>query len=105
MSQHYSDPEQELSPTSLPDVEVWEDYISIVHSRCGDFKVGRESESARGFCPSCDRATCVDEVETTEKTGWFWWTCLPGCLPDSDPYGPFASEAEALADARERNDL
>ena len=33
--------------------------------------------------------------------GWFWWTCLPGCLPDSCAFGPFASHAEALADAME----
>ena len=32
--------------------------------------------------------------------GWYWWACFPGCLPDSDPCGPFATEAEALADAR-----
>lgn len=32
--------------------------------------------------------------------GWYWWSCFPGCLPDGDPMGPFATEAEALADAR-----
>lgn len=30
--------------------------------------------------------------------GWYWWSCQPGCLPDGDPSGPFATEAEALAD-------
>lgn len=34
--------------------------------------------------------------------GWYYWYCFPGCLPDSDPIGPFDSEADALADARER---
>lgn len=38
---------------------------------------------------------CVDS-----PAGWYWQTCFPGCLPDSDPIGPFASEDEALADAR-----
>jgi|DEB0MinimDraft_10_1074344.scaffolds.fasta_scaffold103488_1 hypothetical protein len=28
--------------------------------------------------------------------GWFWWSCFPGCLPDSDPIGPFDSEREAI---------
>lgn len=37
--------------------------------------------------------------------GWFWHACFPGCLPDGDPVGPFDTEAEALADARESNDL
>jgi hypothetical protein len=31
--------------------------------------------------------------------GWYWWTCSPGCLPDSDAIGPFRSEDEALNDA------
>lgn len=34
------------------------------------------------------------------EPGWYWWACFPGCLPDSDPNGPFATEAEALADAQ-----
>ena len=32
--------------------------------------------------------------------GWYWWSCFPGCLPNSDPIGPFATKAEALADAQ-----
>jgi len=28
--------------------------------------------------------------------GWYWWPCFPGCLPDGDANGPFASEAEAI---------
>jgi len=34
--------------------------------------------------------------------GFYWWSCYPGCLPDSEEAtGPFPTEAEALADARE----
>ncbi len=29
------------------------------------------------------------------EQGWYWWPCWPGCLPDSDPAGPFKSSAEA----------
>jgi hypothetical protein len=29
-------------------------------------------------------------------TGWYWWACSPGCLPDGDPCGPFDTEEEAL---------
>lgn len=35
------------------------------------------------------------------EPGWYWWPCFPGCLPDSDPVGPFTTEAEALADAQD----
>ena len=34
------------------------------------------------------------------KHGWYWWACVPGCLPDSEPQGPYATEAAAEADAK-----
>lgn len=34
-------------------------------------------------------------------TGWYWWSCFPGCMPDSDPSGPFASSHAAWRDARD----
>lgn len=104
MSQFYSDPDREDDPYSLPDVEIWQDHISIVRSSCGDFEVGADSEAARGFCPSCGKATCVDEVERTDRQGWFYWFCLPGCLPDSEPYGPYATEQDAERAAREHGE-
>lgn len=33
--------------------------------------------------------------------GWYWWACWPGCLPDGDPTGPFASSTAAWRDARD----
>lgn len=30
---------------------------------------------------------------------WYWWYCMPGYLPSSDPSGPFASEEAAMRDA------
>jgi hypothetical protein len=75
MSQHYSDPTRENDKYSLPDLEVF--YVS---------KTGTPWE---------------DEDGNRLEPGWYWWTCLPGCLPDSDPSGPYATEDEALAAARE----
>ena len=70
--QAYSDPSRENDPhNALPDVEVWKEIWP------GDWYEGKRLEP-----------------------GWYWWTCFPGCLPDSDPSGPFETEAEALADAR-----
>jgi hypothetical protein len=34
-----------------------------------------------------------------QPAGWYWWACLPGCLPDGDATGPFKSAAEAYHDA------
>jgi len=31
--------------------------------------------------------------------GYYWWTCAPGCLPDSEAIGPFDLEDEAWEDA------
>jgi|TARA_R110000824_G_C14916471_1_gene647231 hypothetical protein len=35
------------------------------------------------------------------EPGWYWYACSPGCLPDSDPTGPFASSQQAHHDADE----
>jgi hypothetical protein len=56
-----------------------------------------------------DRAFLDDDLEESVFVdgdgnymgdGWYWWGCFPGCLPDSEPYGPYETEAEALADAQ-----
>lgn len=74
--QAYSDPKREAEPTALPDIEVfW-------HS-------GGQDSPLR---PDTD-----DEY----PAGWYWWSCFPGCLPDGEPMGPFATKEEALADARD----
>lgn len=56
-------------------------------------------------CTDCARnsdSAVLDgaERELTER-GWFYWYCLPGCLPDSEPFGPFATQQAALSDAEE----
>jgi hypothetical protein len=43
----------------------------------------------------------LPDKESGATGGWFWWSCFPGCLPDSSAFGPFKTRAEALADARE----
>lgn len=72
----YSDPERENDRYALPDVEVF-------------FVSERELEDP-------------ENVGEYLESGWYWWTCFPGCLPDSDPFGPFETEAAALADAQDR---
>ena len=32
--------------------------------------------------------------------GWYWHPCFPGCMPNGESVGPFATESDALADAR-----
>lgn len=33
--------------------------------------------------------------------GFYWWSCFPGCIPDSDPIGPFETEEDAVKDAQQ----
>jgi hypothetical protein len=40
-----------------------------------------------------------DDQQGPLYTGWHYWCCLPGCLPDSSAFGPFTSERAALRDA------
>jgi len=41
------------------------------------------------------------DLKPSEITGYYWQSCFPGCLPDSDPVGPFTTESDAIADATE----
>ena len=34
--------------------------------------------------------------------GFYWCVCSPGCIPDSDFYGPFSTETAAAAAANEQ---
>lgn len=43
--------------------------------------------------------TMFDPEDNAAEAGWYWWACFPSCIPDGEPEGPFATEAEALADA------
>jgi len=87
MAQHYSDETRAEEPTALPDLETF--YVS-------------KGKRGRAECPVCssDDLGSDPQADHAEHVGWYWWVCFPGCLPDSEPMGPFASEAEALADAR-----
>lgn len=75
MSQAYSDPERESDPYALPDVETFQgmEYPELV----------------------------LDDDSILQWDKWYWWSCFPGCLPDSDPIGPFETEEDALADAQD----
>lgn len=81
MSRTYSDPSRENDPYALPDVEVF-------YHEQGDGMEPVELDDD-------------DAAESDMPTGWYYWFCFPGCLPDSDPMGPYDSEQEALEAARD----
>lgn len=100
MSQHYSDPRREADEHALPDVEVWqEDAV-----RCEDCDSVFPRPNLDDYsCPSCDDDQEHNTI-TEARNQWWWWFCFPGCVPDSEPNGPFETEAEALKDAQEGAD-
>lgn len=69
--QVYSDPTRDSDPYALPDVEVFYHEGGSIYDLYEDI-----------------------------NEGYYYWFCFPGCLPDSDPIGPFATEDEAIADLR-----
>jgi hypothetical protein len=81
MTQHYRDESRASDPYSLPDLETF--YL-------GDADAFEDSERA---------AFGTDDEPL--PVGWYYWACFPGCLPDGEPVGPFETEADALADARD----
>lgn len=83
MIQVYSDPEYESDSNALPNFEVW--YVS-------------QSEAPTFAVTWCD---LDDKFNPADYVGWYYWACFPGCLPDSDPVGPFETEDAAIADLRE----
>jgi hypothetical protein len=70
----YSDKRKETDKWSLPDCEVFH----LKESETADYMP--DGEGLEG--------------------GFFWHFCFPGCLPDSEPFGPYKTEQEALADCR-----
>ena len=58
-----------------------------------DFAIGQFGKTYYGAIDT--------DLTHTEVMGFYWWSCSPGCLPDSDEAtGSFTTEAEAIADAR-----
>lgn len=41
------------------------------------------------------------QAEDEAESGWMWWACFPGCLPDGEATGPFATSQEAYDNAQE----
>ena len=72
--QFYTDISREEETYSLPDAEVF--YVS-------------------------ENDEMTDEEGNPLEPGYYYWSCFPGCLPDSDPSGPYDTEQEAIEAARD----
>jgi hypothetical protein len=108
MTQAYSNPARESDPHALPDIEVFE--LTSAEAAAIDEDLIWEYSHRHEFrlCHMSGRVreSMLDAMiaEQGITGGWFWWACFPGCLPDGPPIGPFATRAEALADAQSEQD-
>jgi hypothetical protein len=103
MTQFYSDPSREDDERALPDCEVFQLTAREVAELDEDMIYEYLKEYPLATMNSSDREKMFDAmIEEEGITGaWFYHYCLPGCLPDSTPFGPFETREEAIADARE----
>lgn len=103
MMQTYSEPSRANDEHALPDVEVFQ----LTAAEAVEYDEDLMHEALKRFplatMNSREREKAIDwAIEESGATGgWFWWSCFPGCLPDSSsPNGPFATAAEAERDAQ-----
>ena len=85
-----------MTPQALPDIEVvhWPEAVVIDGElfesfHCPDAHNYIEAEMSKEF-----------DVTIEPNGGWYYWHCLPGCMPVSDPIGPFTTADDAVEDAR-----
>jgi hypothetical protein len=106
--QAYSNPARANNPHALPDVEVFQLTAHEAASQNEDliYEYSKRPEFRLCHMNSRVRESMLDAMIEEEfiTGGWFWWTCLPGRLPDSSAFGPFDTQTEALADAQENAD-
>ena len=104
--QAYSNPERESNPHSLPDVEIFQLTAEEVVEQDEDLMWEAHKRFPLVSMNSRDRQKAIDWAveESGAEGGFFWWTCMPGCMPDSEPNGPFKTYKEALKDAQSYND-
>jgi hypothetical protein len=96
MSQFYTDESRENETYALPDAETF-------YAKAGEWAHDKNGERCDVETYGMDHDRCGEPVDGQDlnSAGWYWLACLPGCLPDSDPHGPFETEEEAIEDARE----
>src|SRR5947207_5641858 len=104
MTQEYSNLKRASDPYALPDIEVFQLTAEEACELLDEDTIFeyRKRFPLAGF-NSRDRQRMLDALIAEEGItgGWYWHVCFPGCMPDSDPMGPFDSYSEALADAQD----
>ena len=90
---------------SLPSIEVFHMDASEFIGAALDADGNRKDDDTWMAEAVWDQAEAPEDVAFEAKglAGWYWWTCIPGCLPDSSAFGPFVGPNAALNNAREED--
>lgn len=102
--QAYSNQDRENEEHALPDLEIFQ---LTAEEQAEQIDEDTAWEYAKDFpragFNSRVRQRMIDAIIEGEGLtgGWFYWYCFPGCMPDSEANGPFATRDEALKDAQE----
>lgn len=106
--QTYSDPSRESDPYALPDVEVFyltsDEVAESSQYEDEQYEFMQRHEFRLASMNGRTRTAMLDAMvaELGITGGWYYWYCFPGCLPDSDPVGPYDSaDAARLAAQQE----
>lgn len=99
----YSNPERERDTYALPDVEIFQMTAEEIAEM--------DDDMVRDYLKRFPLATMnrrerermlVAMVEEEGITGgWFYQFGFPGCMPDSEPFGPYATYSDAVDAAQE----
>lgn len=105
MGQHYSEPEREQDEHALPAIEVFQLTAEEGVQQDEDlmWQAMKRFPLASMNSREWDKAIAWAIEESGATGGFFWWTCFPGCLPDSCANGPFKTYKEALKAAQDCN--
>lgn len=103
--QFYSDPSREKEKWSLPDCEAFtmtaEEFAETMQDEI--YNLMKRKEFRLASMNSRVREKMIETLieENAIKGGWFYWFCFPGCLPEGDPMGPFATYGDAVKACQE----
>lgn len=79
--------------------------LEIFHKDADDFSVDDE-ETWMGERLRENLGDDPDEAEIKAEAeklaGYYFWWCFPGCMPDSDAFGPYPTSEAAMQAAREQ---
>lgn len=94
----YSNPEREHDTYALPDVEVFQMTAEEVAETDDDMVRDYLKRFPLATMNGRERERMLAAMVEGEGItgGWFYQFGFPGCMPDSEPFGPYATYADAV---------